>query len=107
MTNQFIILISTLVTLIILAVFISIVRNRYGLLNEFRSSCGLDIDCKPLYDLDVSGIPIGTPICKDSVECALELSQETPSFDLDLSSMIGGLSVPDPACVKIGDRQIC
>jgi hypothetical protein len=100
-------IISSLLTIVLLVIFILYIRDRYGLLYEFRSSCGLDIDCQPLYDLDVSGIPIGTPLCKDSVECKLELTEESASLDIDLSTLIGDFAVPDPACVKIADRQVC
>jgi len=101
-----IIIFSSIMTLNFVIILIAYIYKTFSPIDINRSSCMEQVGCSAEYDLSVSGIPISTPLCSDSVRCK---SLRTPDQK-------AGISLPDfikdhakinPTCVEVGDSEVC
>lgn len=102
---QNIIIISSFITYILILVLIFYLYRNFSPVDANRSSCREEIRCPPEYDLSVSGIPISTPLCYDSVECRSATPPAT-SVDIDLD-IAKSLVVPKVSCIELLGKEVC
>ena len=105
MTN--IIIISSFITFVLILVSMTYLYKSFSSIDRDRSSCREKIECSPRYDLSVSGIPISTPLCYDSVECR-SLITPAKKTGIDLPDFVTDFAIPNPTCMEIQEgRELC